>query len=213
MSKETWRDIEGFPGYQVSDKGRVRSFLQKKHYPVGYGCYWYISDIPRILKASDDGNGYLKVMLFCRLDGKRYCRKVHRLVAEAFIAHSPEDDTVDHIVSGRLGKLNNRVENLRWISRRENIQKAYRDGMCRNRIRNQNKPIVATELQTGEEMFFRSIKEASEELGIERSNISHNLRWDIESTHGYVFEYADREDILLNSDKYYNEDGEPYDDY
>lgn len=209
MKREIWKDIEGFPGYQVSNLGNVRSFLRKKHYPTGFGCFWEIGDTPRIVRASDDGNGYLKVMIYSKITKQRHCIKVHRLVAEAFIPHDPEDDTVDHIVSGREGKLDNSVGNLRWIPRRDNIQKAYRDGMCDDRIRRQNKAIVATRLDTGEEFFFRSIKEASEALGIERTNISHVLRMDIESTHGYLFEYAGREDMLLNADKYWyvDEDG------
>lgn len=81
---ERWKDIDGFPGYQVSDKGNVRTFWQKRHYPTGYGTYRYLSDTPSLMSQSDDGNGYMKVMLYSKDDGKRYCKKVHRLVAEAF---------------------------------------------------------------------------------------------------------------------------------
>lgn len=45
---EIWKDIHNFPGYQVSNKGRVRSFLNKKHSK---------NNEPKIMKASDDGNG------------------------------------------------------------------------------------------------------------------------------------------------------------
>lgn len=194
---ETWKDIEGFPGYQVSDRGRIRTYWKRKHYPTGYGSYNYISDTPTIMKQSDDGNGYLKVMLYRKGDEKRYCKKTHRLVAEAFIPHKPEDDTVDHIESGIIGKNNNSVDNLRWVSRAENIKKAYHDGMCDSRIKRQNKSIFAIDLWTDEEIYFDSIKDAARELGIDRSSISHVLLGDYEKTGHYRFEYADREDVLL----------------
>lgn len=205
---ERWKDVDGFPGYQISNEGRIRTFWRRKHYPTGYGSYNYISDNPRIMSVSDDGNGYMKVMLYSKIDGKRYCKKIHRLVAEAFIPKPDNLDveyTVDHIVSGHYGKRNNRVENLRWLTRSENIKKAYRDGVCNDRITRQNKPIVAIDLWTGEERFFHSIKEAAFELRIDRASISHVLRGDYETTSHYTFEYAGREDILLygNEDCYY----------
>ena len=200
---EEWRDIDGFPGYQVSNKGRVRSFWKKKHCPTGYGTFNYLSDEARLMSQSGDGNGYQKLMLYSREDGKRYCKKVHRLVAEAFIDHEPEDDTVDHIRSGPEGKLDNSVENLRWLSRAENIKKAYRDGMCDERIGRSYKDIVAVDLWTGEEAYFSSIEEAAVTLRIGRTNISHALAGDVEKVGRYRFEYAGREERLLyGSDDY-----------
>lgn len=197
--REIWRNIEGFTGYQVSNTGRVRSFWRKKHYPTGYGTYRYLSDQPQIMSLSDDGNGYTKVMLYSHEDGRRYCRKVHRLVAEAFLPHDPkiDGDTVDHIESGPIGKLNNRLTNLRWMSRSENIRKAYRDGVCDARIQRQNKPVVAFDIWTGEEYYFDSINEASDILRIHRSSISHNLLGDQTRASHYIFEYAGREERLL----------------
>lgn len=200
---ENWKDIEGFPGYQVSDEGRVRTFWRRKHYPTGYGSYNHISDTPKIMSESDDGNGYMKVMLYSKNDGKRYCKKVHRLVAEAFIPNENPDYTVDHIKSGKIGKRDNSVSNLRWISRSDNIRKAYTDGVCDTRIRNQEKDIIATDLYTGEQLYFGSIKEAACELSLERSSISHALRGDVNRCSHYIFEYAGREERLLyGSDEY-----------
>ena len=202
---ENWKDIDGFPGYQVSDQGRVRTFWKKKHYPTGYGTYRYLSDEPAIMSQSDDGNGYMKLMLYSKSDNRRVCKKVHRLVAEAFIDHDDRDDTVDHIRSGAYGKLDNSVSNLRWIPRSENIRKAYRDGVCDERIRRQNKAIVAIDLWTNEEYYFNSIRDAALTLGIDQSSISHVLRGDFEKTSHYVFEYAGREDMLLYGGDDYNQ--------
>ena len=181
---EEWKVIEGFEDYQVSNKGRVRN----KN---------------RIMKTSDDGNGYQKLMLYNRKENKGYCKKVHRLVAEAFIPRKEGCDTVDHIISGPNGKLNNSVKNLRWISRRDNIKKAYKDGVCDERIRRQKKPVVMTDVWSGEKRFYKSIDDAANFNNMDRSNISHNLLngSGITSEH-YIFEYADREDILLNGRSY-----------
>ena len=194
---ERWKDIDGFPGYQVSDKGNVRTFWQKRHYPTGYGTYRYLSGTSSLMSQSDDGNGYMKVMLYSKDDGKRYCKKVHRLVAEAFVDNPNNYDTVDHIKPGKIGKLDNSVSNLRWLQKAENIKKAYRDGVCDERIRNQTKDIIAIDLWTGEQLYFSSIKEASFELGIDRASISHVLCGDYEKTSHYTFEYASLEDRLL----------------
>ena len=161
---EKWKDIPNFSNYQVSNKGRVRTWKDRGK----------IRDVPKIMHASDDGNGYLKLMLYDD-SGKRYCKKVHRLVAEAFVKNNDpkHKDTVDHKISGPEGKLDNRASNLRWISRRKNIQKAYRDGMCDQRIKNQRSPIIITDMFSNEEEFCHSVSEASSQLGVDYTTISH----------------------------------------
>ena len=199
---EEWRDIKNFPGYQVSNEGRVRSFWKKKHYPTGYGTHRVLSDDPTILHGSDDGNGYLKLMLYSKTDGKKYCKKIHRLVAEAFIPHNDEEDTVDHIKSGREGKLDNSVRNLRWVSRRENIQKAYRDGMCDSRIEKQKKPIMVRDIWVDQRKLFSSINDACYELGLTRDQINSALHRGQEIVDHYEIWFATGEDVLLYGGDY-----------
>ena len=198
---EEWRDIENFPGYQVSSEGRVRTFWVKKHYQTGYGTYRCLSGQPNIMSQSDDGNGYLKVTLYCREDGKRYCKKVHKLVADAFIPNDdPSKNTVDHIKPGREGKLDNSVGNLRWFTRRENIQKAYQEGMCDDRIERSKKDIVLVDEWTGESCYFSSIREASDMTGINYTTIVHALKKNSVVGNRYLFEYAEGEDRMLYGD-------------
>lgn len=205
-NEEIWKDIEGYRGYQASNKGRIRSFWKRKHRPTGYGCDWIIGDEPRISKTSDDGNGYLKLMLYDRDSGRRRCRKVHRVIAETFI---PNDDpvnktTVDHIKPGPESKRDNSVSNLRWIPRPDNVKKAYKDGMHDERIRKSWKDIVVTDEWTGNEIYFDSINEASIELGIKHSTISHALHGKNNIVGGrYRFEFAGREERLLYGDEDY----------
>lgn len=107
MEEEIWKDINGYEGlYQVSNFGRVKSCerIDANNHPIH----------EKILKQSKC-QGYLCVNLY--KNGVRKMVKVHRLVALAFIPnpyHKPEvghkDETRD----------NNRVDNLEWVTTKEN---------------------------------------------------------------------------------------------
>jgi hypothetical protein len=83
-SEEIWKPIHGFPGYEVSDYGRVRSFWTRRG---RFGFDWFIASEPkRTLKASGR-QGYPIVWL--RKDGRTYARVIHRLVLEIFVGPCP----------------------------------------------------------------------------------------------------------------------------
>lgn len=191
---EKWKDIPGFSGYQVSNEGRVRTFRKRNGRKKAI-----INNEPKIMSTSDDGNGYQKLMLYSD-DGRRYCKKVHRLVAEAFVPNKNpvRNDTVDHKRSGPEGKLDNSAKNLKWVSRRENIQKAYRDGVCDDRIRQQTHPVIVTDLRTNEEHFCNSIREAGEYLNVDYTSVSHAItdNCGIIKKH-YLCEKIEGRDLLL----------------
>lgn len=193
---ERWVEIKDFPGYEVSDLGNVRTYWYKhKKKGVHGGSYRSLEETPRIVPQSDDGNGYQKVFLN---NGKtKRCIKVHRLVAEAFIPNDESFDTVDHIKSGKEGKLDNSVKNLRWISRRSNIQKAYRDGMCDDRINSQKIPLVIIDTWTGEEQYFDSVRSAADFIGVDYTTISHALSECTLVRKRYDIYKASREDKML----------------
>lgn len=193
--KEEWRDIDGYPGYQVSNRGNVRSFWQKKkRFGSWGGTERKMVDTPMEISQSDDGNGYLKVYL--QNNERRTCKKVHRLVAEAFIPKEEGKDTVDHIRSGPAGKLNNCVENLRWLSRRENIQKAYSDGVCDERIRNSHKQVVVDDSWSGESKTYYSLGEAANFLGLHYTTISHAIKNDSVMKNRYTAHFASIDERL-----------------
>lgn len=98
------KPIEGFEGYYVNSYGRV----------------WSDKGKGRWLKPAPNSQGYLCVVL-CR-DGNTFTKRIHRLVAEAFVPNDdPETkDTVDHKDND---KLNNRADNLQWMSRGDNARK------------------------------------------------------------------------------------------
>ena len=113
---EEWRDIEDFNGYyQVSSIGRIRSCGGKNGRSKGK---WYI----RALSANHDG--YMKVRLVH--GGKDITRRVHTLVARAFIPNFDNFDTVNHKDGD---KTNNCVDNLEWIDRSQQMVHAYKLGL------------------------------------------------------------------------------------
>ena len=98
LGTEIWVKIQGFPNYEVSTYGGIRT--ADRHKPVN----------PEI-----HCKGYLRVNLF--LDGKRYHKKVHRLVAEAFLNNPYNKPQVNHL-DGNV--QNNAMWNLEWVDDHEN---------------------------------------------------------------------------------------------
>jgi len=87
--------------------------------------------------------GYLTFSWYCKFNKKRITKEVHRLVAETFINNPNNYRCVDHIDGN---KLNNRVDNLRWVSNSINVMNSprYLNAENINRINNflNNNPII-----------------------------------------------------------------------
>ena len=114
--KEEWKFILGYDNYMISSHGRVKSiFIYKwdRHNNTYKKCYR-----EKILKPTNNGNGYLIVGL-CKEKGRgRKNFYVHRLVAEAFI---PNPNNYKEINHKDYNKSNNKMDNLEWCNRRYNI--------------------------------------------------------------------------------------------
>lgn len=112
MDKEIWKDIDGFPGYQVSSKGRVLNTVKQRY----------------IKPCLDKTTGYMVVNLYDS-DSKPHKKSVHRLVAEAFIPNPENKRTVNH---EDTDKTNNMVTNLSWATDSEQMLHAFEHGLCEN---------------------------------------------------------------------------------
>lgn len=99
MNTEVFKDIKGYPGYQISNRGRVWSAKRNRYlFPVV------------------NNRGYLQIKLIAA-NGKRKGELVHRLVALHFVDNpegKPEVNHINHI------RDDNRFENLEWVSKSEN---------------------------------------------------------------------------------------------
>jgi hypothetical protein len=110
---EIWKDIEGFSEYEVSDHGRIKSLRPRKSRRISA-----ISN-PIIMKQINC-HGYLRVGLDNR---KKY---IHRLIAKAFIPNPENKPFINH----KNGvKVDNRIENLEWVTSKENTLHAWENGL------------------------------------------------------------------------------------
>ena len=107
MTYEAWRPVAGFPGYEISDRGRVRSLARRNRQGA--------MRRERILKTDRTRTGYLLVRL--ARDGVKHAHTVHSLVLSAFRGSRPEGCQTRHLNGVRD---DNRVENLQWGTQQEN---------------------------------------------------------------------------------------------
>lgn len=111
---------------------------------------------------------------------KKYVKQVHRLVAEAFI---PNDDTSKkHVNHKNYDKLDNRVENLEWITVSENNKHAHQNEERKTtRI-----PIIRWNLDRTNPVRYDFVNQAREEFG---SQVTHCLTGRAKQAYGYIWEY------------------------
>lgn len=174
--EEIWKTIEDYPNYMVSNMGRVKAIN------------WHREGKEKEMKPYTTYKGYLRLRL--TKDGKSKQFQIHRLVAEAFIPNPENKPYIDHINTDRT---DNRVENLRWVTNKEN---------CNNPISKQNyskgnkgKTSVPILQFTKDGEFVRkwnSMSDAEQELGI-KSRLSKycSNKYGRKSAGGYIWRYAD----------------------
>lgn len=131
--EEVWRDVGGYEmEYEVSEFGNVRRKIKN-------------------LSKSIDISGYEKVTL-CK-DGKCINYAVHRLVAEAFLENLSNKPQVHH---KDFNKSNNCVNNLEWVTEKENCQYNVEEGCLRNQNGENNNMSKLTEKDV---LFIRSLRD------------------------------------------------------
>jgi hypothetical protein len=122
MQNEIWLPIKGYEGlYECSSLGRIKSLprIASNNQPFPGGIRKQFID-PR------PGYGYLNVGL--NINGKKRSKCVHRIIAIAFLGLPSMSLDVNHI-NGI--KTDNRIENLEWLSRSENIKHSFKLGLSK----------------------------------------------------------------------------------
>lgn len=174
MASEIWREIKGYNGmYLISNKGRVYSNHRGGKY----------------LKGEVNNTGYYRVPLTDD-NGNKKNVFIHRLVAQTFINNPNNLPYVNH---KDFNRKNNNVENLEWVTRKENMEHASHAGhfkknkKWREKIgKPQRKRVVATNIKTGEIIGFEQLTDVAE-YGFQPSCVSQCCN-NIRKTHkGYRF--------------------------
>ena len=198
---EIWKNVKNFEGlYQVSNLGRVKSLNYNR------------TRKEKILKNKYDKGGYCQINLWKYGQMKHFL--VHRLVAEAFIDNSNNKPCIDHIDGNRS---NNRVENLRWCTYKENSNNPITLQRMSEALKGKNnpnygkhlseetkrkmseahtngkhsKPVLQIDKNTGEVIReFPSTRDVQRQLGFSIGNISQCCNGKRKTCGGFKWRYA-----------------------
>lgn len=180
--KEEWRKIKDFPNYSVSNTGKVRNDKRNK-----------------VKVPVKTNTGYAKTDLY--KDGKRTCRRTHRLVGEAFIPNPENKPEINHKDGN---KLNNNADNLEWVTRSENEKHAFDTGLARitenhhhgrpKGFKNPNAGLPRTKVrivETGK--VYSSVKECARDINGDDRHIHDCLHGRQRTHRGYHFERVEND--------------------
>jgi hypothetical protein len=150
---EEWRQVAGFNKYEISNMGNLRSDRG-------------------LLKPGKDTYGYRQINLY--KDGTRYTRKVYRLVMDAFNPNTENKPQIDHI--NRI-RDDDRLENLRWVTARENVRnsKEFTEEMNGISRSEKNDTYIVRLNIDGNEKYFGSRKTLDEAKALRNGVIAGEI--------------------------------------
>lgn len=175
---ETWKPIQCTKGYiEVSNEGRARSTLRGG---------W------RLLKTQADSKGYQRFTV--TIDGESRTYKLHREVAKAFI---PNPNNLPQVNHKDGNKNNNCVDNLEWITNRDNAHHSIANGLwdsviegAKRENERRKKPVIAYRID-GEfpcTRYYECISDAERDIG--SRHICSVLKGQRTHAKGWAFQYA-----------------------
>lgn len=157
------KDIKGFEGkYAITEDGRVWSYKNKIY-----------------LKPILDKDGYIQVNLY--KDGKCNTKKVHRLVAEAYIPNPDNKPQINHMDENIA---NNNIDNLEWC---DNTYNQNYGSHNKNMGMSKSIPVYCVELDT----VYYGAYEAARQTGANQSVITKCCKGKGKTAGGYHWRYAD----------------------
>lgn len=230
MEEEIWKSLDflGYPDYMVSNMGRIKSL--DKYVNSSYGSKQLRKE--RILNFDKTKFGYLRIKLWQNGEGRKFY--VHRLVASAFLKNNNNLPYINHKDEN---KENNHVDNLEWVTQKENINYGTRNERVSEKMKGENNPMYGkhfhlteehkrnigkgnkgkkvseetkqkiSEAKKGKPLYnkrvpilqytldgnfvrdWESIKQASEELNLQYSNIGACCREKRKQCGGFIWKY------------------------
>lgn len=168
---EVWKEILGYPNYEVSNKGRVRGYAKR------YKKYYIL----RINYNTLTGRHYVNLR---NEQGVRNL-SVARLVGFAHVpGYSAVCNTIDHKDND---SGNNNADNLEWVSQSENNKRAYSRGRVKNvafsKLNKFKKIILDGKYE------FKTVVALSKFLGVSVTQTYRYIQGETSSTHTFSIIY------------------------
>ena len=178
---EKWKNVWGYANYEVSTSGKVRNKGKE-------------------VKQCKNNKGYCTVDLY--KDGERKRIFVHRLVAETFLPNPDNKPQVNHLNRNRE---DNRVENLEWVTPKENMNSPLTRKHCKEVMKGENtsmygkfgkehhlsKTVIQFDLDGNMLNVWNALMDAEREVGARNGHISNCCRGKQQTSGGYKWQYQD----------------------
>lgn len=155
--------------YEVSSLGRVRS--------LNYRHTGKTKVLKQHIQEGEDGNMFYKVAL--SKDGRTIHLITHRLILSSF---KPNDyflnAFVDHIVCRTSVCCDNRLTNLRWVTKQQNSSTSHCIEQTSKALTNRkdlSKAVKVTDLTTREVTIYPSAREVDRTLGLPLSTVTNRI--------------------------------------
>lgn len=188
--QETWKTIKGYPNYEISNLGNVKSLSRITR---NAKCSGYKRK-ERLLKQFSNKKGYLMVKLYSEKN-KSKSITVHRLVAQTFI---PNPNNLPQVNHKDENKMNNSVDNLEWCTNEYNhnygtakervLKSNINNGLYKKMAKRMAKKVCQVD-QTGNVVkIWNSIKEAGM-CGFDDSCISSCCKGKRKTHKGFEWKY------------------------
>lgn len=180
---EIWRQAVGYEGfYEVSTAGRIRSLRCKKA-------------PSKLLYPRINRTGYYCLTLCVKY--KRWDGELHRLIALTFIPNPENKPCVNH----KNGiKTDNRIQNLEWVTRSENMKHAVKMGLINFKDRKQvdrsgalnpmAKSVIQYDLTGNKIQEYETLTKAAQSVGGCRVAIRNCAEGKTKKSSGYIWRYV-----------------------